>query len=129
MSARKFLRFQCHEFDAHFHLVREALKPYYALTDVRKNHDWATNGKPTGTFESGGETWRVCLDYDEQPILPWSDPSYRLETAYLYRIYFVCEDVDTLVRAARRVLERNDLTRAVTFGVETSVNVIRKGDE
>ncbi|MEY7852158.1 hypothetical protein AB7C87_23490 [Natrarchaeobius sp. A-rgal3] len=92
MSARKFLRFQCHEFDAHFHLVREALKPYYALTDVRKNHDWANDGKPTATYESGGETWRVCLDYDEQPILPWSDPSYRLETAYLYRIYFVCED-------------------------------------
>jgi len=92
MSARKLLRFQCHEFDGHFHLVRDGLKPYYALTDVRKNHDWVANGKPTGTFESGGETWHVCLDYDNQPILPWSDPSYQLETAYLYRIYFVCAD-------------------------------------
>ncbi|WP_440769915.1 DUF7845 domain-containing protein [Natronorubrum sp. DTA28] len=92
MSARKFLRFQCHEFDAHFHLVRDGLTPYYALTDVRKDHDWSANGKPTGTFEAGGETWRVCLDYDPQPILPWSDASYSLETAYLYRIYFVCED-------------------------------------
>ncbi|WP_049928663.1 DUF7845 domain-containing protein [Halopiger goleimassiliensis] len=92
MSARKFLRFQCHEFDAHFHVVRPGLKPYYALTDVRKNHDWGADGKPTGTFDFDGETWRVCLDYDDQPILPWSDPSYKLETAYLYRIYFVCED-------------------------------------
>ncbi|MFP8952418.1 hypothetical protein ACLI4Z_05500 [Natrialbaceae archaeon A-arb3/5] len=92
MSARKFLRFQCHEFDGHFHIVRDGLTPYYALTDVRKNHDWGIDGKPTGTFEADGETWRVCLDYDEQPILPWSDPSYKLETAYLYRIYFVCED-------------------------------------
>lgn len=91
MTARKLLRFQCHEFDGHFHYVRDGLKPYYALTDVRKDHDWIT-GKPTGRFESGGETWRVCLDFDSQPILPWSDPSYKLETAYLYRIYFVCED-------------------------------------
>ncbi|WP_436343117.1 DUF7845 domain-containing protein [Natronorubrum sp. FCH18a] len=92
MSARKFLRFQCHEFDGHFHLVRDGLKPYYALTDVRKDHDWSNEGKPSGTFESGDETWHVCLDYDEQPILPWDDPSYKLETAYLYRLYFVCED-------------------------------------
>ncbi|WP_306057002.1 DUF7845 domain-containing protein [Natronococcus wangiae] len=92
MSARKFLRFQCHEFDGHFHLVRDGLKPYYALTDVRKNHGWTNEGKPSGTFEAGGETWRVCLDYDNQPILPWEDPSYKLETAYLYRLYFVCED-------------------------------------
>lgn len=92
MAARKFLRFQCHEFDGHFHLVRDGLKPYYALTDVRKSHNWGDDGKPTGTFQAGGETWRVCLDYDDQPIVPWSDPSYKLETAYLYRIYFVCED-------------------------------------
>ncbi|AGB33760.1 hypothetical protein C488_15707 [Natrinema pellirubrum DSM 15624] len=92
MSAQKFLRFQCHEFDGHFHLVRDGLKPYYQPTNVRKNHDWSADGKPTGTFEAGGETWRVCLDYDDQPIVPWRDPQYRLETAYLYRIYFVCED-------------------------------------
>ena len=92
MSAQKFLRFQCHEFDGHFHLVRDGLKPYYQLTNVRKNHDWSADGKPTGTFEAGGETWRVCLDYDDQPIVPWDAPQYRLETAYLYRVYFVCED-------------------------------------
>lgn len=92
VSARKFLRFQCHEFDGHLHLVRNKLKPYYALTDVRKNHDWTNEGKPSGTFEAGGETWHVCLDYDNQPIIPWDDPSYKLETAYLYRLYFVCED-------------------------------------
>jgi len=92
VSAQKFLRFQCHEFDGHFHLVRDGLKPYYQLTNVRKNHDWSADGKPTGTFEAGGETWRVCLDYDDQPIVPWDAPQYRLETAYLYRVYFVCED-------------------------------------
>ena len=92
MSAQKFLRFQCHEFDAHFHLVRDGLTPYYALDRITKDHDWAVAGKPTGQFESGGETWRVCLDYDPQPIVPWSDHSYELEHARLYRIYFVCED-------------------------------------
>ncbi|ARS91401.1 hypothetical protein [Natrarchaeobaculum aegyptiacum] len=92
MSAQRFLRFQCHEFDAHFHVVREGLKPYYALTDVRKSHDWGAEGKPTATGQSGGETWYFCLDYDNQPVVPWADPSYRLETAYLYRIYFVCAD-------------------------------------
>ena len=57
-------------------------------------------------------------------------------------VAFACEDVDRLVRAARAVLERDDLTRAqrkeiaetlstraVTFDVETSVTVTRKGDE
>lgn len=92
MTARKFLRFQCHEFDGHFHFVRDGLKPYYQLTNFRKEHNYSVNGKPTGTFEAGGETWHVCLDYDPQPIIPWSDPSYQLETAYLYRIYFVCAD-------------------------------------
>ncbi|WP_455363923.1 DUF7845 domain-containing protein [Natronococcus wangiae] len=55
------------------------MKPYYALTDVGKSHDWSTNGKPCGTFEAGGETWRVCLDYDDQP-LPRVDPSCELGT-------------------------------------------------
>lgn len=52
VSARKFLRFQYHEFDGHFHLVRNGWKPYYALTDIRKNHDWTNEGEPAGTFES-----------------------------------------------------------------------------
>jgi len=91
MTARKLLRFQCHELDAHFHLVRDGLKPYYQLTNVRKDHDWSV-GKPTATFQSDGETFHACLDFDPQPIVPWSDPSYNLETAYLYRIYFVCAD-------------------------------------
>ncbi|RQG97228.1 DUF7692 domain-containing protein [Natrarchaeobius chitinivorans] len=57
-------------------------------------------------------------------------------------VAFACEDVDKLVRAARHVLERDDLTReqrreiaetlstrAVTFEVETAVSVTKKGDE
>ncbi|MFC3958905.1 hypothetical protein [Halovivax cerinus] len=92
MAVQQFLRFQCHEFDAHFHMVRDGLKPYYALTKTRKEHDWQTGGKPTATFDVDGETWHACLDYDDQPIVPWDDPSYRLNTAYLYRIYIVCED-------------------------------------
>ena len=57
-------------------------------------------------------------------------------------VAFACEDVDTLVRAARRVLERDDLTleqrreiaqtlstRAVTFDVETGISVTRKGEK
>lgn len=92
MTARKFLRFQCHELDAHYHLVRSGLTPYYALDNITKEHQWSIDGKPTGTFQAGGETWRVCLDFDPQPILPWSDPGYKLEHARLYRIYFVCED-------------------------------------
>jgi len=91
MTAQKFLRFQCHEFDAHLHTVKDGLKPYYALTNVRKNHDWSS-GKPRQTIQSDGETWQAVLDYDAQPIVPWSDPSYQLETAHLYRLYFVCED-------------------------------------
>ncbi|WP_049928664.1 DUF7692 domain-containing protein [Halopiger goleimassiliensis] len=56
-------------------------------------------------------------------------------------VAFACEDVDHLVRAARQVLERDDLTRqqrqeiaetlstrAVTFDVETSITITRKGD-
>lgn len=92
VTARNVLWFQCHEFDGHCHLVRDRLKPYYALTDARKNHDWTNEGEPSGTFESGGEALRVCLDHDDQPLLPWDDPSYKLKTAYLDRLYFVCED-------------------------------------
>ncbi|MCU4743386.1 DUF7692 domain-containing protein [Natronoglomus mannanivorans] len=57
-------------------------------------------------------------------------------------VAFACEDVDQLVNAARRVLERDDLTRkqrreiaeilstrAVTFDLETSLTVTRKGEE
>jgi hypothetical protein len=53
-----------------------------------------------------------------------------------------CDDVPKLVQAAREVLERDDLTleqrqeiaetlstRAVSFDVDTSVTVVRKGDE
>ncbi|WP_436347683.1 DUF7692 domain-containing protein [Natronorubrum sp. FCH18a] len=56
-------------------------------------------------------------------------------------VAFACEDVDQLVSAATRVLERDDLTReqrreiaetlstrAVSFDVETSVAVTTKGD-
>lgn len=92
MAMETFVRPQCHEFDAHFHLVEYGLTPYYALTDVRKEHDWTVDGKPTGSFEYDGESWRVCLDFDDQPIVPWSHQSYELDSAYLYRIYFVCAD-------------------------------------
>ncbi|WP_247729484.1 hypothetical protein [Halovivax limisalsi] len=92
MAVQQFLRFQCHEFDAHFHMVRDGLKPYYGLDRTRKDHDWKNAGKPTATFEIDGETWHACLDFDDQPIVPWEDPSYRLNSAYLYRIYFVCDD-------------------------------------
>jgi len=61
-------------------------------TTSGKNHNWKIEGKPTATVESGSETYHVCLDFDPQPIVPWSDPSYKLENAYLYRIYFVCDD-------------------------------------
>ncbi|RQG91785.1 DUF7692 domain-containing protein [Natrarchaeobius chitinivorans] len=57
-------------------------------------------------------------------------------------VAFACEDVDTLVRAARHVLEWDDLAReqrreiaetlsirAVTFDVDTSITVTRKGGE
>ncbi len=57
-------------------------------------------------------------------------------------VAFACEDVDSLVRAARRVLERDDLTEhqrqeiaqtlsthAVTFDVETTVSIKTKGDD
>lgn len=56
-------------------------------------------------------------------------------------VAFACEDVDQLVSAARRVLERDDLTReqrqeiaetlstrAVSFDVETEVSVTTKGE-
>ncbi|WP_226007781.1 DUF7692 domain-containing protein [Natrinema salinisoli] len=54
----------------------------------------------------------------------------------------VCDDIPKLVQAVREVLERDDLTleqrreiaetlstRAVSFDVDTSVTVERKGDE
>ncbi|WP_126662013.1 DUF7692 domain-containing protein [Haloterrigena salifodinae] len=56
-------------------------------------------------------------------------------------VAFACEDVDSLVSAARDVLEREDLTceqrreiaetlstRAVRFDIETSVSVSTKGE-
>ena len=56
-------------------------------------------------------------------------------------VAFACEDVDQLVAAATRVLERDDLTReqrreiaetlstrAVSFDLESSVSVTTKGD-
>ncbi|SEQ03943.1 DUF7692 domain-containing protein [Natrinema salaciae] len=56
-------------------------------------------------------------------------------------IAFACNDVDALVSAARRVLERDDLTReqrqeiaetlstrAVSFDLESSVSVTTKGE-
>ncbi|MXV62801.1 hypothetical protein GS429_12135 [Natronorubrum sp. JWXQ-INN-674] len=56
-------------------------------------------------------------------------------------VAFACEDVDELVSAARAVLERDDLTReqrreiaetlstrAVSFDLESSVTVTKKGD-
>ncbi|TYL35854.1 hypothetical protein CV102_25545 [Natronococcus pandeyae] len=56
-------------------------------------------------------------------------------------VAFACEDIDTLVRAACRVLERDDLTleqrqeiaetlstRAVTFDVVTSISVKTKSE-
>lgn len=57
-------------------------------------------------------------------------------------VAFACEDVEQLVRAARRVLERDDLTRAqrreiadtlstraVTFEVESNLSVRTKGED
>ncbi|SDK70453.1 DUF7692 domain-containing protein [Natronorubrum texcoconense] len=56
-------------------------------------------------------------------------------------VAFACEDVDQLVAAATRILERDDLTReqrreiaetlstrAVSFDVETSVSATTKGE-
>jgi hypothetical protein len=84
----------CHEFDVHFHFASDGLKPYYALDRVRKDWGdrWRSEGKPTVTFDFRGEKWKATLDYDSQPLRPWSDPSYRLETTPLFRIYFVACD-------------------------------------
>lgn len=79
-----------HEFDAHLHFTDRGLKPYYALDSVRKNHDW--DGKPTAEMTMLGENWALCFDYDDQPLLPWSDPEYTLRTTPLFRIYFVAKD-------------------------------------
>ncbi|WP_227133269.1 DUF7845 domain-containing protein [Halorubellus salinus] len=96
MSFQEFVRPQCHEFDAHLHFMQYALKPYYALDSVRKDHDgWRASGKPTSTFEIGGDTWTTCFDYQHQPLLPPDSsavPSYRLETTPLFRLYFVAQD-------------------------------------
>jgi len=92
VAVQQFLETQCHEFDAFFNFDEYGLKPYYGLTSFRKSHDWVADGKPSTTFEFGGEERAVVLDYDDQPILPWSDSSYTLETAYLYRVYVVCMD-------------------------------------
>jgi hypothetical protein len=92
VAAQKFLETQCHEFDAFLNFDEYGLKPYYGLTSFRKEHDWVGDGKPSTTFEFDGQDWAVVLDYDDQPIIPWSDPSYKLETAYLYRVYLVCMD-------------------------------------
>ncbi len=92
MASQQFLETQCHEFDAYLNFDEYGLKPYYGLTTFRKEHDWVTNGKPSTTFEFDGQEWAAVLDYDDQPILPWSDSSYKLETAYLYRVYVVCMD-------------------------------------
>ncbi|WP_243645275.1 DUF7845 domain-containing protein [Natrarchaeobius chitinivorans] len=92
MASQQFLETQCHEFDAYLNFDEYGLKPYYGLTTFRKEHDWVNNGKPSTTFEFDGREWAAVLDYDDQPILPWSDPSYTLETAYLYRVYVVCMD-------------------------------------
>ena len=57
-------------------------------------------------------------------------------------VAFACEDIDQLIDAANRVLERDDLTReqrreiaetlstrAVSFDIETEVSVTRKEDK
>lgn len=92
VTAQRFLEAQCHEFDAFLNFDEYGLRPYYGLTNFRKEHDWINDGKPSVTFEFEGQEWAAVLEYDDQPILPWSDPSYKLETAYLYRIYLVCMD-------------------------------------
>jgi len=92
VAVQQFLETQCHEFDAFLNFDEYGLKPYYGLTNFRKSHDWVADGKPSTTFEFSGEEWAAVLDYDDQPILPWADSSYTLETAYLYRIYVVCMD-------------------------------------
>jgi hypothetical protein len=83
-----------HEFDVHFHFASDGLKPYYALDRVRKDWGdrWQSEGKPTTAFGFSGDEWKATLDYDSQPLQPWSDPSYRLETTPLFRIYFVACD-------------------------------------
>ncbi|WP_439028490.1 DUF7845 domain-containing protein [Haloarchaeobius sp. DT45] len=96
MTFQEYVRPQCHEFDVHLHFTRYALKPYYALDSVRKDHPgWQTSGKPTATFGLDGDTWAACFDYQHQPIIPPDPavvPSYSLETAPLFRVHFVAKD-------------------------------------
>lgn len=84
----------CHEFDVHFHFAADGLKPYYALDSIRKDwgERWRSEGKPTAGFEFNGTQWKTTLDYDSQPLQPWSDSSYRLESTPLFRAYFVACD-------------------------------------
>ncbi|SDM97197.1 DUF7845 domain-containing protein, partial [Haloarchaeobius iranensis] len=96
MSFQQFVRPQCHEFDVHFHFTQYALKPYFALDSVRKDHNgWNTSGKPTANFNLDGDRWAASFDYQHQPILP-PDPSvapnYGLETVPLFRVHFVARD-------------------------------------
>jgi len=84
----------CHEFDVHFHFAADGLKPYYALDSIRKDWGdrWRSEGKPTAGFEFNGTQWKTTLDYDSQPLQPWRDSSYRLESTPLFRAYFVACD-------------------------------------
>ncbi len=76
-----------------------------------------------------------------QAELTWKTPGGGTEVGFVGAIAFACNDVDTLVAAARRVLERDDLTlkqrreiaetlstKAVSFDVETEVAVQTKGE-
>jgi len=92
MTVEKFTTVQCHEFDVHWHFVDDGLTPYYGFDQLRKSHDWKADGKPTAEIVHGGEEWALCFDYDSQPLLPWEDPSYELESTPLFRIYVVAKD-------------------------------------
>lgn len=94
MTVDEFVHCAPHEGDLHLHFVGYGLEPYYAMDRIRKDHDgWQTEGKPTASVEFDGDRWALCYDYDtDNPLDPWSDPEYQLETVPEFRFYFVAKD-------------------------------------
>lgn len=96
MTSGQFVEPVSHEGDIHLIFTEDDLAPYYALNSVirsgRSSEKWETEGKPTARMNHRGETFKLAADYDDQPLLPWNDPSYEMESVPLFRIYFASCD-------------------------------------
>ncbi|AUX10676.1 hypothetical protein AArcSl_3069 [Halalkaliarchaeum desulfuricum] len=94
MTVDEFVHCAPHEGDLHLIFRGHGLDPYFAMDRIRKDHDgWTTEGKPTATCEFDGDTWALCYDYDtDNPLDPWENPDYTLETVPEFRFYFVAKD-------------------------------------